>query len=58
MLHGLFDFSLLTGTVALVDQDAYVGSIAAVLAYLVCAVVVLVRRQKIEPAVAWRSSRV
>jgi hypothetical protein len=48
-LHGLFDFSLLTGTVVLVGQDAYVGSIAAILAYLVCAVLVLARRHKIEP---------
>ncbi len=28
ILHGLFDFSILTGTVILVDQDAYVGSAA------------------------------
>ena len=35
VLHGLFDFSLLTGTVILIDQDPYVGSAAAILAYLV-----------------------
>ncbi|MCW2757811.1 MAG: family intrarane metalloprotease [Nocardioidaceae bacterium] len=52
VLHGLFDFSLLTGTVVLVDQDAYIGSAAAILAYLICAVVVLVRRRTIEPAPA------
>ncbi len=52
VIHGLFDFSLLTGTVVLVDQDPYIGSVAAILAYLVCAVLVLVRRHKIEPALA------
>jgi hypothetical protein len=48
VLHGLFDFSLLTGTVVLVDQDVYVGSAAAFLAYIIAAVVVLVRRHSIE----------
>ena len=49
VLHGLFDFSLLTGTVVLVDQDPYVGSAAAILAYLIVAVVLVVRRHWIEP---------
>ena len=44
VLHGLFDFSLLTGTVVLVDQDPYLGSLAAILAYVAAAAVVLVRR--------------
>ena len=57
VLHGLFDFSLLTGTVVLVDQDPYVGSLAAILAYVVAAAVVLVRRNRVDqrddqPAVA------
>ncbi|WP_433005720.1 CPBP family glutamic-type intramembrane protease [Kribbella sp. CA-294648] len=49
VLHGLFDFSLLTGTVVLVDQQPYVGAAAAILAYLVVAAVLLVRRHHIEP---------
>lgn len=49
VLHGLFDFSLLTGTVILVDQDAYLGSIAAILVYVVVTIVLLVRRKHIEP---------
>ena len=49
VLHGLFDFSLLTGTVVLVDQDPYVGSATAILAYLIVAVVLAVRRHWIEP---------
>ena len=34
-LHGIFDFALLSGTAILVDQDPYVGSLAAIVAYLV-----------------------
>lgn len=48
VVHGLFDFSILTGTVILVDQDPYVGSAFAMLAYVVVAVVLLVRRHSIE----------
>ena len=48
VLHGLFDFSLLTGTVVLVDQDPYVGSAAAVLAYLIAGAVVLVHRNAVD----------
>lgn len=50
VLHGLFDFSLLTGTAILVDQGAYVGSLAAILAYVATGAVLLVRRRRIEPA--------
>ncbi|NHC13130.1 CPBP family intramembrane glutamic endopeptidase [Motilibacter deserti] len=49
VIHGLFDFSILTGTVILVDQEAYVGALAAILAYLACAVLVLARRRSIDP---------
>lgn len=52
ILRGLFDFSLVSRTVVLVNQDAYIGSTAAILAYLVCAAVVLARRRSIEPAPA------
>ena len=48
VVHGLFDFSLLTGTVVLVDQDPYLGSLAAILAYVVAAAVVLVRRNRVD----------
>ena len=49
ILHGLFDFSILTGTAVLVDQEPYVGSLAAILAYLVVGGVLLARRHHIEP---------
>ncbi|TCI97654.1 CPBP family intramembrane glutamic endopeptidase [Aeromicrobium sp. IC_218] len=52
VLHGLFDFSLLTGTAILVDQETYLGSLAAVAAYLVVGLVVLVGRRRIEPVPA------
>lgn len=49
VLHGLFDFSLLTGTVILVDQDPYLGSMAGIAAYVITGLVLLVRRHHIEP---------
>lgn len=49
VLHGLFDFALLSGTATLVDQQAYAASAAAILAYVVIAVLVLARRHHIEP---------
>jgi len=56
ILHGLFDFALLSGTVILVDQTPYVGSVAAIFAYFVVGAVLLVRRRKIEPAAAATSN--
>ena len=50
ILHGMFDFSVLTGTAILVDQKAYVGTVFAILAYVIIAIVVIVRRKHIEPA--------
>ncbi|MBM7510564.1 hypothetical protein JOD65_000108 [Nocardioides cavernae] len=52
VIHGLFDFSILTGSAILVDQGAYLGSVAAILAYLVVGVLLVVRRRHIEPAQA------
>ena len=46
VIHGLFDFSILSGTVT---GDAYPGSFAAILAYLVAGAVLLRRRHRIEP---------
>lgn len=47
VLHGLFDFSILSGTV--IDDRGYAGGIAAILAYPVVAVILLMRRHRIEP---------
>ncbi|WP_017934448.1 CPBP family intramembrane glutamic endopeptidase [Nocardioides sp. Iso805N] len=52
IIHGMFDFSILTGTALLVDQGAYAGSAAAILAYVIVAVVLIIRRKSIEPAPA------
>lgn len=49
IIHGLFDFSIITGTAILVDQTAYVGSFAAILAYLITGIVIFTRRHRIEP---------
>ncbi len=50
VLHGLFDFSLITGTAILVDQGAYLGTMAGILAYVVTGIVLLVRRHQINPS--------
>ena len=50
VIHGFFDFSLLSGTAVAADQDLYPGALAAILVYPVLAVVLLVRRHRIEPA--------
>ena len=58
VIHGLFDFSIITGTAILVDQEQYVGSIAAILTYFVISIILIVRRRKIElePAAAGATS--
>jgi hypothetical protein len=50
VLHGLFDFSLLSGSVG--DDEVYLGSGAAILAYVVLGTILLVRRRRIEPSPA------
>ncbi|MGW4245296.1 CPBP family intramembrane glutamic endopeptidase [Nocardia sp. NPDC004722] len=49
IIHGLFDFSLLTGTAILADQTLYPGTMLPVLVYPVLAVILLVKRHSIEP---------
>ena len=50
VIHGLFDFSILTGTAIVIDQGAYIGSAAAIVAYIVVGTLLIVRRHRIEPA--------
>lgn len=50
VLHGLFDFSILSGTVLLADQGGYIGNIAPIAAYPILALILLIRRHQIEPA--------
>ena len=50
VIHGLFDFSILTGTAIALDQGAYLGSAAAIAAYLVVGILLIARRHRIEPA--------
>ncbi|MFB7718485.1 CPBP family intramembrane glutamic endopeptidase [Nocardia sp. NPDC056100] len=50
IIHGLFDFSLLTGTAILVDQTLYPGTLLPILVYPLLAIILLVKRRKIEPA--------
>ena len=47
VIHGLFDFSILSATV--VSDDVYAGGLAAILAYPLVAGILLARRRRIEP---------
>ncbi|MCX2753691.1 MULTISPECIES: hypothetical protein [unclassified Gordonia (in: high G+C Gram-positive bacteria)] len=49
VIHGLFDFTIITGTVILVDQTAYVGAFAPILVYVVLGIVLFLARHHIEP---------
>ena len=49
VIHGFFDFSIITGTAIVIDQAPYVGSAAAIAAYLIVGVLLIVRRHRIEP---------
>jgi hypothetical protein len=48
VIHGLFDFSIVSGTAIIVHQRAYAGSVAAIGVYIILIVVLLVRRHRIE----------
>lgn len=52
VLHGLFDFTLITGTMILAEQTFYLGTLLPILVYPVLAIILLVRRHRIEPAPA------
>jgi membrane protease YdiL (CAAX protease family) len=47
LIHGLFDFSILSGSVG--DDKLYAGGIAAIVVYPTVAIILLVRRHRIEP---------
>ncbi len=49
VLHGLFDFTILTGTGIIVVKDKpYIGSGTALLVYILVGIILLIRRHKIE----------
>jgi hypothetical protein len=50
LIHGLWDFGLISG--AIVEDETYPGAAAFVMANIVLAVILFVRRHKIEPAPA------
>jgi CAAX protease family protein len=50
VIHGLFDFSILSGAVA--DDKPYAGGLAAIVAYPLVAAILLARRHRIEPSSA------
>ncbi|HEY9310791.1 CPBP family intramembrane glutamic endopeptidase [Williamsia sp.] len=50
VLHGLFDFALLSSTAIVVDQQIYAGAFAPILVYPILAIILFVRRHHIEPS--------
>jgi len=50
VIHGMFDFAILSGSAIVLHQTGYAGAAAVILAYVVIAVVLLVGRHRIEPA--------
>jgi len=51
VLHGLFDFTLISGTAIIAEgEDLYAPATLGTLVYIVCGIIVLVKRHKIEPA--------
>jgi hypothetical protein len=49
ILHGLFDFTLLSGSEIIPKGDkAYAGAFLGILVYIVCAIILVVRRHRIE----------
>jgi hypothetical protein len=48
VLHGLFDFSIISATAITVEDAGSVAPLAAVLVYLICGILLLVRRHHIE----------
>ncbi|MEU1210398.1 CPBP family intramembrane glutamic endopeptidase [Nocardia sp. NPDC005825] len=50
VIHGLFDFSIITGTAILADQTTYSGALLPILVYPVLAIILLLKRRTIEPA--------
>lgn len=49
VLHGLFDFALLSGSAILLDQASYPGLLAPILVYPVLAIILVIKRRDIEP---------
>jgi membrane protease YdiL (CAAX protease family) len=50
ILHGLFDFALLSSTAIVLDQAVYAGAFAPILVYPILAIILLVKRHDIEPS--------
>jgi hypothetical protein len=50
VLHGMFDFTILTGTAIIPEGEAGCpGAVVAILVYVACGIIVLVKRHHIEP---------
>ena len=52
VLHGLFDFTIVSSFVIAGDDDVYLGAMAPIAVYIVVGIILLIRRRHIEPAPA------
>ena len=50
VLHGLFDFTIVSSFVIAGDDDVYLGAMAPIAVYIVVGIILLIRRRHIEPA--------
>ncbi|EGD54151.1 CPBP family intramembrane glutamic endopeptidase [Gordonia neofelifaecis] len=48
VMHGLFDFALISGSMIAAGQQFYIGAMAPILIYVILAVILLIGRRKIE----------
>lgn len=56
IIHDLFDFSPLSGSAILFDQQAYIGTMPPILVFPVLVIVLLVKRHAIEPTPTGQTS--
>lgn len=57
VIHGLFDFTIISGTMILVDQKGYVVAFAPILVYVVLGIGLFLARHHIEPVEPHRAQR-
>ena len=53
VIHGMFDFTIISGTMIIPEgENAYLGAALAIFVYIVCGLILLIRRHSIEPLAA------
>ena len=57
VLHGLFDFTIVSSFVIVGEHEAYLGAMAPIVVYIVVGIILLLRRRHIEPSPAGSVTR-